>query len=53
MAKALCDWKEKEIEKNRTRFLRIVSKPNYFCSKCGRVAKEEKWLCKSIRITKE
>jgi hypothetical protein len=50
MAKELCDWKEKDFEKNQDKFLKIVSKPQFYCCKCGRVARDGKWLCKALKF---
>ncbi|MFP4417672.1 MAG: hypothetical protein ACOC41_08105 [Chitinivibrionales bacterium] len=45
MPKALCKWKRKEIKEKFEKFKVIVSKPDYVCMKCGRVAAQKERLC--------
>jgi len=46
VAKTLCDWKKKEIERNRDLLTELVSQPRYLCKKCARAAAVSKVLCK-------
>lgn len=46
VAKTLCDWKKKEIERNRELLAELVSHPRYLCKKCARAAAVSKVLCK-------
>ena len=48
--RSLCEWKGKDIEKNFKAFSSLVRSPKYACSKCGRVAKSKKNLCKPIAL---
>jgi len=49
-SKKLCKWSEKTIKKNIEKIEDIIAKPNYYCKNCIRMAKKEKWLCKSIEL---
>lgn len=42
----LCEWKKKQIEKKFDEFADIVRDPRFACTKCGRVARTKKPLCK-------
>lgn len=46
----LCGWKKDSFLKDYDRFRRIVERSRFACKKCGRVAAEESWLCKPIRL---
>jgi hypothetical protein len=46
----LCGWKKDSFLKDFDRFRRIVERSRYACKKCGRVAAEESWLCKPVRL---
>lgn len=47
MAKTICDWSRKDLEKNAEKLWKITRDPVYFCGKCGRVANTKKALCKA------
>ena len=47
MAKTICDWSRKDLEKNASKLWRITRDPIFFCRKCGRVANTKKVLCKA------
>ena len=51
MAKSLCKWKKKDIEKNAHELMRIVSKPRFLCKDCARAAHNKEFLCKPTKIT--
>jgi hypothetical protein len=46
MAKNLCKWGKKDLEKNLDEYTEIVKDPRFVCMKCGRVANKKKLLCK-------
>jgi len=46
MAKTLCDWSKKEIERDFEKLCTIVANPRYLCRKCARSAGSSKHLCK-------
>lgn len=50
MAKSLCKWKKKDIEKNVHELIQIVDKPRYLCKDCARVAHDKGFLCKPINL---
>jgi hypothetical protein len=50
--KELCDWKKGTYLDDVQLFKSIVTDFRYACKKCGRVAKDKKWLCKSVKIVK-
>ncbi|WP_169737858.1 hypothetical protein [Enterovibrio calviensis] len=50
MAKTLCDWKSKDIEKEVLELAKLVKAPEYACRKCARVANTKKVLCKPIPL---
>ncbi|KJJ85738.1 hypothetical protein OMAG_000405 [Candidatus Omnitrophus magneticus] len=53
MEKKLCKLANKEYLKNNMKeYLELVVNAAYVCGKCGRVAKEEKYLCKPKNIHK-
>ena len=41
----MCDFKKRMLAENLDLFKSIVSEPKYYCTKCGRVANTDKWLC--------
>lgn len=45
-SKTLCDWKKDKITENFDKFRAIVMNPKYACKNCGRVAKDDDFLCK-------
>jgi len=52
VSKTLCDWKKKEIEKNRELLAELLRSPRYYCRKCARAAAISKVLCKPARLPK-
>ena len=49
--KELCDLK-KEVKYNVEEYLKLVADPRFLCTKCGRVAKFQKNLCKTVPLKK-
>ena len=43
--KKLCKWNQEEFANNFENLAEIVDKSKYACTKCGRAARKEKWLC--------
>lgn len=52
MAKTLCDWSKKDLEKKAGKLLELVRDPNYYCRRCARVANTSKVLCKPRKLPK-
>jgi len=50
ISKELCEWSQKELKDHYAKLCKIVAEPQYLCPKCGRVADEKKWLCKSKKL---
>lgn len=50
MAKALCKWKKKDIEKSLHELASIVDKPRYICQDCARSAHDKGFLCKAVKL---
>ncbi|MEO0413446.1 MAG: hypothetical protein AAF226_00680 [Verrucomicrobiota bacterium] len=50
--KTICDWSKKRLERDAELLREITSQPDFFCRKCGRVAKEKRYLCKGIAFDK-
>lgn len=50
MAKTLCDWSKKDLEKHADRLLELVREPRWYCRKCARVANVSKVLCKPRKL---
>lgn len=50
MAKSLCKWKKKDIEKNLSELTHIVNKPRFVCKDCARSAHDKGHLCKAIKL---
>jgi hypothetical protein len=48
--KSICDWDKKDIEKNLKEIAAQFMKPKYICRKCARVARDERLLCKAVKI---
>lgn len=46
MAKTLCDWSKRELEKHPDKLWELVRDPRYYCRKCARSANTTKVLCK-------
>lgn len=53
MAKTICDWSKKDIEKNPEKLWEITKNPTFYCRKCGRVANTKKALCKAKSFEEE
>jgi len=50
MAKTLCDWSKKDIEKHWEALCKLVENPKFICRKCARSASIAKVLCKPRTI---
>jgi hypothetical protein len=50
--KSMCDMKKDTLKRYFDRYLELVKNPEYACKKCGRVASEEKWVCKPISLSR-
>ncbi len=50
MVKKLCKLAKEDIKTNEKEWIKLTSRPKYLCTKCGRVAKDEKYLCKSKKM---
>ncbi len=50
MAKTLCDWSKKDLEKRADALAEIVREPRWYCRKCARVANTSKVLCKPRKL---
>lgn len=48
--KHMCSWKKKELNEKLESFKKIIKIPKFFCRKCGRVAKSDKYLCKPEKL---
>jgi hypothetical protein len=46
----LCKLDKHDMEERMDDIAPIVSEPKYICSKCARVAKKKKYLCKPVKI---
>ncbi len=46
MAKTLCDWSKRDLEKHPDKLRELVHDPRYYCRKCARAANTSKVLCK-------
>lgn len=53
MAKTICDWSKKDLEKNSERLMELTRNPCFFCKKCGRVSNSKKALCRSTAFPKQ
>ena len=47
MAKTICDWSRKDLEKKAEKLYALICNPSFYCRKCGRVANTKKVLCKA------
>lgn len=50
MAKTLCEWKKRDLEKHPEKLLELVRDPRFYCRKCARVANTSKVLCKPRKL---
>ena len=50
MARSLCKWKKKEIEKGVHELAHIIDKPRFICKDCARAANDKGYLCKPIKL---
>jgi hypothetical protein len=50
MARTLCDWSKKDIERDLAELAEIVAQPRFICKKCARSANSGKYLCKPKRL---
>lgn len=50
MAKTLCDWSKKDLEKRANELAKLVRDPAWYCRKCARVANTPKVLCKPRKL---
>jgi len=50
MAKSLCKWKKKDIEKNIHELIHLVEKPRFICKDCARCAHDKGFVCKPIKM---
>lgn len=53
MAKTLCDWSKKDLEKHADELWKLVREPAWYCRKCARVANTPKVLCKPRKLPRE
>ena len=47
MAKTICDFSKKDLERNPGRLHALTRNACFYCKKCGRVANTKKVLCKA------
>lgn len=47
MAKTLCDWSKKDLEKKQDTLQQLTRNACFYCRKCARVANNAKSLCKA------
>jgi hypothetical protein len=50
MAKTLCKWKKKDIEKSVDELARMVDEARFICKDCARSANDKAHLCKGIKL---
>lgn len=50
MAKTLCDWSKKDIEKHALKLLKIVTPQRFICLKCARTANDRHFLCRGVDL---
>jgi hypothetical protein len=50
VAKTLCDWSEKDIEKKAAKLAELLLSPRFLCRRCARAAARSKVLCKPARL---
>ena len=49
MGKHLCDL-SKSVKKNFDQIARLVDKPKFVCTECGRAVNEKKWVCEPKKL---
>jgi len=49
----ICKLNCRDFEKNPDAIFKIVNKPKFICSKCLRVAKNKKYLCKPVALSEK
>lgn len=50
MARTLCEWDKRDIERDLERLAGVIGVPRYVCRKCARSAQEDRHLCKPTRL---
>lgn len=53
MAKTICDWSKKDLERKADELFQLTKNAEFYCRKCGRVANQKKALCKAQRFEKK
>jgi hypothetical protein len=48
--KHLCKWDTDRIETRIDRLMKIVKDASFVCRRCGRAAKDRKWLCRPVAL---
>lgn len=48
--KTICKWDKDEIKDDLDKLKEIVTPAKFICKKCGRVAKDDDYLCKPEKI---
>lgn len=51
--KTLCKLKKEDIALSINKIIKITKKPEYICTKCGRVANEKGYLCHAMKMKKQ
>lgn len=46
----LCGWTKEELHTHFDDLKKIVAKPKFACTRCGRAANAKKWLCKAKKL---
>jgi len=46
----LCEWSQDQLLDHFEKLQKIVARPKYACTKCGRAANAKKWLCKGKKL---
>ena len=50
MAKTLCDWSKKDLERKPEKLSLLVTDARFYCRKCARSANTPKVLCKAAKL---
>jgi len=50
--KELCEWSLVELRDHFAKLGKVVAKPKYACTHCGRAARAKKWLCQPKKLAK-